>query len=203
MDRILKIGFFVFAVCAIVFGFIRVGQNIRLSLAGSEQAGTDTQLNINDAVFDEVKQRVLDTDEDGLKDWDELNTYGTSPYLADTDSDGTNDAQEVEAGEDPTCAAGRTCGSSFLDTAELGGIGTQQPQDSTGASELEGAFAEPGDAISDESASALDALREGGDVSADDIRALLRDAGVSEQELEAATDKDLLDLFSEVLKQTQ
>ena len=46
---------------------------------------------------------TLDTDADGLTDWEEINIYGTSPVLVDTDGDGFSDSQEiVEFGFDPT-----------------------------------------------------------------------------------------------------
>lgn len=44
---------------------------------------------------------IKDTDEDGLKDWEEQ-LYGTSPTLKDTDGDGTDDGQEVKEHRDPT-----------------------------------------------------------------------------------------------------
>ena len=37
----------------------------------------------------------VDTDGDGLSDYDEIKVYGTDPLLADTDGDGVNDYQEV------------------------------------------------------------------------------------------------------------
>jgi hypothetical protein len=45
----------------------------------------------------------LDTDKDGLKDWQEL-LWGSDKNNADTDKDGTNDAKEIEAGRDPSIA---------------------------------------------------------------------------------------------------
>jgi hypothetical protein len=44
-----------------------------------------------------------------LNDEMELQVYGTSPYVADFDSDGVPDGQEVAAGTNPTCAAGTSC----------------------------------------------------------------------------------------------
>jgi len=51
----------------------------------------------------------MDTDSDGISDWEELNVHGTSPYLEDSDSDGFSDGDELESGNDPTCPAGRDC----------------------------------------------------------------------------------------------
>ncbi len=42
----------------------------------------------------------LDTDGDGLKDWEET-LWGTDPYNPDTDGDGTNDFDEIKVGRDP------------------------------------------------------------------------------------------------------
>lgn len=55
-------------------------------------------------------QKQRDTDRDGLSDYAELNIYHTSPYLADTDSDGIPDAIEIAQGSDPNCPKGQTCG---------------------------------------------------------------------------------------------
>ncbi len=38
---------------------------------------------------------TTDTDGDGLSDTDEINLYGTNPFLADTDKDGLRDGEEV------------------------------------------------------------------------------------------------------------
>ncbi len=46
--------------------------------------------------------RLLDSDSDGLSDYDEANTYGTNPAHADSDGDGAQDGWEVENGFDPT-----------------------------------------------------------------------------------------------------
>ena len=47
----------------------------------------------------------FDSDNDGLKDGEEVVTYGTNPLLADTDGDGAPDGVEVTAGTDPKDSA--------------------------------------------------------------------------------------------------
>lgn len=42
-----------------------------------------------------VDLRTLDSDKDGLSDYDEINIYKTDPYKADTDGDGLSDYDEV------------------------------------------------------------------------------------------------------------
>ena len=62
----------------------------------------------NDGLTNEEEQRYgtnpqnPDTDNDGLKDGDEVNVYGTSPVDFDTDGDGLGDGEEVtKYGTDP------------------------------------------------------------------------------------------------------
>lgn len=43
----------------------------------------------------------IDSDNDGLSDYEEVNVYGTDPYNPDTDDDGMNDGDEVKAGRNP------------------------------------------------------------------------------------------------------
>lgn len=50
-----------------------------------------------------------DTDQDGLSDYQELYQYYTSMFLPDTDSDGFTDAEEVSIGEDPLCPINESC----------------------------------------------------------------------------------------------
>ena len=48
--------------------------------------------------------RHIDYDQDGLLDIDEVNTYNTNPYLADTDGDSLSDWYEINNGLDPSVA---------------------------------------------------------------------------------------------------
>ena len=48
--------------------------------------------------------RFRDTDRDGLRIFDELYVYGTSPYIPDSDSDGDLDGEEIKLGKPIRCA---------------------------------------------------------------------------------------------------
>lgn len=50
-----------------------------------------------------------DTDADGLSDYDETYVYSTSPYLEDSDSDGTTDKAEIDKNDNPNCPQGKDC----------------------------------------------------------------------------------------------
>jgi len=193
MDRFLKVGFSVFALLAILFGFVRIGQGIKLTFndSGNKQTSDQTQENV---ALDEAKLRVKDTDGDGLLDWDELNVHGTSPYLADTDSDGISDKSEVDNGTDPNCPAGRDCGSTpsgqdtALPTSPLETLmsGVDLPQ---------GTDASPQDFFS--------TLEAQDPPTPDEIRSLLIQGGVSPEQLDGVSDEDLVALFDEILAQQQ
>ncbi len=75
------------------------------------------KINASDSTLEAERQRAKDTDRDGLNDYAELNTYKTSPYLSDTDSDAIADAIEIAQGSDPNCPSGQTCGA--LTNADL------------------------------------------------------------------------------------
>ena len=43
----------------------------------------------------------MDSDGDGLSDYNETNVYGTDPFLTDTDGDGCSDGFEIANNFDP------------------------------------------------------------------------------------------------------
>lgn len=81
----------------------------------AESSFTPAKAGLDLSKTDELKKK--DTDDDGLSDYEELFTYKTSPYLADTDGDSSLDNVEIKNGTDPNCPEGRIC----LDDAGLGG----------------------------------------------------------------------------------
>lgn len=58
---------------------------------------------------EEDRLKNIDTDRDGLNDFEELNQYETSPYLPDSDSDGIGDKVEIDKGTDPLCPTDKVC----------------------------------------------------------------------------------------------
>ncbi|MBX3247729.1 MAG: VWA domain-containing protein [Myxococcales bacterium] len=67
---------------------------------------TGTLADCDDPVASETLQN-LDSDSDGLSDYEEICVYFTDPCLVDTDGDGLSDLVEVAAGTDPNDASSR------------------------------------------------------------------------------------------------
>jgi len=129
--------------------------------------------------------RKLDTDHDGLNDYDELNFYKTSPYIEDTDSDGLLDGEEINLDEDPLCPVGQDCtplsgsDSGLEDVPVSSGLpATTLPESATVGGLLD---------------SGLDAAT---------LRQLLLANGMQKELLDQISDEELLKSFSEIV-QTQ
>jgi len=100
-----KIGFVLllaFAILVVGLGVLQIRNNMygHFALNNSIPATLKDQVDTVDAL------RFRDTDKDTLTDFDELYIYGTSQYIADTDSDGIDDGEEVKSGINPLCAEG-------------------------------------------------------------------------------------------------
>jgi len=126
-----------------------------------------------------------DTDGDGLNDWDEENVYHTSQYIADSDSDGIDDGVEIQNSTDPNCPEGQDC--------------NQQA---------------PTEGSSDETVLNLDttapsmdwqnSLIDGSgnvktDISAQEIKELLKQNGFSDEALAKLSDEALLQIYKEAV----
>lgn len=100
----------------LIFGVLALGLagvQMRNSIFGPFLApvAEDTSRVAAQASLDEtIRLQRIDTDHDGITDYQETHFYNTSPYLPDTDSDGKKDKEEIDAGTDPLCAQGKTCG---------------------------------------------------------------------------------------------
>lgn len=112
----------------LVFGILVIGLAVlqmRNTIYGPFVMHLDFQDPNTAALFenDQVKLQSLDTDQDGLNDYEELQFYTTSPYLPDSDSDGISDKQEITAGTDPLCPEGQKCKTSTdIASTTRGGI---------------------------------------------------------------------------------
>ena len=110
LTREQKTGF----VLLLIFGILAIGLGIlqmRNTIFGPFVIRLSKTNEAEQSVFlnEEARLQSIDTDRDGLNDYEELSFYETSPYLPDTDSDGIDDKVEIEQGTDPLCAKGELC----------------------------------------------------------------------------------------------
>lgn len=159
---------FVLGAAALVLGGMQILNTIR-----SPFRSIDSSSNIStvSAQVNELSSR--DTDGDSVNDFDELYVYQTSPYLADSDSDGIDDATEIGAGTNPNCPTGQNC--SAIAVTDPGLSNTNGANSNVNAAQLEGTS-----------------------LSADELRVALRNAGAPAATLEGLGDAELLELYEEV-----
>jgi hypothetical protein len=131
--------------------------------------------------------KLKDTDNDSITDFDETYVFKTSPYLEDSDSDGRSDKDELVAGDNPNCPSGKECG-----PLGAGAIAVQEPPPAD-----EAAVPELG--IQDEQ-EALDRLT---NLKPEEVRQILRQSGITEEQLQKIDDATLMQLYQESLKEAQ
>lgn len=179
-----KIGFVLllaFAILAVGLGVLQIRNNMYspLALSNAVPPSITDQVNTTDAL------RYRDTDFDGLNDFDELYVYTTSPYLADSDSDGIPDKQEVLAGTNPLCGEGQDC-SAFL-SVNSDALGKQTV---TSSADLNITATST---IEDIMQPFLDTAN---------VRKLLIQSGMKEADVNKMTDEQITALVNEVMTQT-
>jgi len=192
------ISLLVFALVTISFSFLQ----LRNTVYGRFIIRQETT-SLNTAVYDEnTRLQQIDTDQDGLNDYEELYLYSTSPYLADTDSDTRDDALEIREGTDPLCPTGKTCSESEF------AIGATPS--STLASPLLGTATTPDEILLNSQLGGM-----GGDaIDAEAVVALLRDpvqlrqlilatGKISEEDLNRIDDATLVTMAEEMIKDYQ
>lgn len=133
--------------------------------------------------------KIKDTDSDGLTDYDEIYLYHTSAYLADSDSDGYKDKEEIETGHDPNCSSdqsGLPCDNA-LTKIDIYNTSTDQTL-------IESNYGSPASIIDPQNIFS-------GAASAQEIRAMLLQAGMKKEDLDQITDEQMLQTYSEVLTQ--
>jgi len=146
--------------------------NLNSSVTNSSSLATDT----NTAVLPQLENlRELDTDEDGLNDYDELYRYKTSPYIQDSDSDGRADNIEVEEDTDPNCPEGVVCDrTAFATNTET----ETESNESTGSDEIDVT-----------------------NLSVEELRRIMIDAGAPEDQVYQIPEEDLRATYEEILAQ--
>lgn len=137
---------------------------------------------------DAVSEKIRDTDRDGLSDFDETNSYQTSPFIEDTDGDGVSDGQEINLNKDPLCPDGTDCSLNSLTSSPVATttltVTTDTNIDDSDEDLIMKAMSGTGDPAS--------------------LRQLLIKNGANAEDLSKISDADLMASYVEVLKtQTQ
>ena len=197
-----KVGFsfmLIFACMAVGLGMMQMRSTIYSPFVRSNS----TQVNAAEqaqGIFDEsVRMQRIDTDQDGLNDFEELNFYQTSPYLPDTDSDGLSDKKELDEGMDPLCPEGRDCGLGSGNTFEI----TEDEDKGVTNPLLDQALDDTGAILGDTNTTGTPGLQQIGTMLQDpkQLRAALLASGqISPEDLATINDEQLLDLAQQALK---
>lgn len=207
-DKRHKIGLSLLVVAIIAITTLWVVQlkrNIISPLYADSQNNTVAS---NETTQNEIDLRAKDTDSDGLNDWDELNLYKTSPYLADTDSDTFADKQEIDSGNDPTCPQGQNCAltsqtsntegdTTFSNSSLENLLNTTTPSTTTITPTTK-----PSTETQQLSAEEKKALRDafGANPKATDLRQFLLQAGMNQATLDGLSDEQIVATFNEMIQ---
>ncbi|MDP2631267.1 MAG: thrombospondin type 3 repeat-containing protein [Candidatus Uhrbacteria bacterium] len=153
-----------------------------------EPANSGYVISEADQAAELLEMQTIDTDEDGLTDFDETYAYKTSPYLADSDGDGFSDSAELASGNDPNCASGDDCESVLASEDALSGI---NPSAGLAGTVLDSV--EESNAVL---AQYTDLLQQ---VSVVEIRQLLLSSGLSEDVVDSLSDEELMTLYQKIV----
>jgi hypothetical protein len=169
-----------------LLGFLSFGANIRRPIdAQIARDANGYQTPAQKEAVEAAAQRTRDTDQDGLTDYDELYVYRTSPYIKDTDSDGFDDKTEVESGNDPNCPVGKACSAP-----------------STAPETVVPAESAPTPVSAQAAPTTEDLLQTAASLTPDQIRALLKQAGVPESNYSQLDDATLRKMFIDTVQET-
>ncbi|MFH1254890.1 MAG: thrombospondin type 3 repeat-containing protein [bacterium] len=198
-QKIMAAGLAVFAILTVVLWIAQLRSNIY----GPFKAPSNQKQIVSEEQNGDSALKSKDTDSDGLNDYDELNIYGTSPYLEDTDSDGVNDGEEVKAGEDPNCPKGKTCSGGLSDSSALDQAANPAEADNGTFNSLLNQFGAvnsaenpPASQQTDLNSDQLNLLK---NIDAASLRQLLLQSGMKKEMLDQISDADLMKTYSETL----
>ena len=169
----------VIGVAIIALGFWQISSSLKVPLPDvpGGQILPPSQAEVEDLSAKTPQElKKVDTDEDGLSDFDEIWVYATSPYLADSDSDGISDYDEIMDRTDPGCSEGQTCFTS-TEGAEL----IENTQVETSPNTAEG-------------------KKKPLDVTAEELRSVLVQSGqFTKEQIDQVTDEELMSVYNQTL----
>lgn len=187
-----KVGYAVVIGCgmfAVVLGFMYMGTHLNAPFAITYRG--DRILTSEQRDAEKIAaQKKADTDGDSINDYDELYVYQSSPYLADSDSDGQSDDTEINNGGDPTCALGADCADDVDDVvADAEFTGDYAAQAAQEMAQAEADLAELKASLAN--------------VSVAEIRVMLIESGAEQAQIDAMTDEEVTALYQQIINQLE
>lgn len=161
---------------------------------GTTQADYNATLEQSSDVQKIIDAQSKDTDNDGLSDYDEVNTYQTSIYLPDTDGDGISDKQEVMNGTNPNCAEGKVCAGTGEESAGEATTDDQKIKD------FFGTFS--GYTSNTEGINTNEPTSTQLEITPEYLRSQLIESGLTKEEVDKYTDVELMEMFNQSTGQT-
>lgn len=189
----------IFGILVIVFWAVQFKTSLKNSLKHSSSTNTESSGANEDVVANENNKsneilKTKDSDSDGLSDWDELNTYKTSPYLEDSDSDGYLDKKEIETDNDPNCPMGQVC----VVASDAEETVPEPTADSTSQT-MNNVL---GTSATTDSSVSFNSSPNSGNIDAATLRKLLLQGGIDQSMLDNTSDADLLKIYQESLEES-
>lgn len=188
-QKLVTAGLVLFGILVVVMWYLDFKQGIKAPFENkySNQAQNQDELSEDDQL------KSKDTDNDGLSDFDEINTHQTSPYLEDSDSDGVFDKKEIDSGENPNCPTGKDCSVLSEDIIEEKEEGVNVPVLDMGIKSGSSTSLNINNSSQD-----YEKLLQG-ELDASAIREMLASSGLDTKVLDSISDEDLIQLYKEAV----
>lgn len=196
------------AIIVFFFGVWQFKRSINAPFERVATSGAQTSTSEQQEDNSIIEMQNKDTDEDGLSDYEEFYIYKTSPYLADSDSDGINDKKEIDMGSSPNCPQGSDCGiidsgsqqevlPDIIDNTQTENKNTETDLfDFSDLNDLSGL-----DSLSESDLSGMeDYMPDLSNLSVSEIREMLEEAGFPSDVLDQLTDEQLLEAYKTTLE---
>ncbi|MEK7649006.1 MAG: thrombospondin type 3 repeat-containing protein, partial [Patescibacteria group bacterium] len=180
---------FLFGIGSIIFGISRLQDKIQSPFRISNIP--DEAPNLLEGVdmqgIDVEGLKTKDTDNDGLSDYQETYITQTSVYLNDTDGDGISDREEISGGTNPACPEGQQCfnGSTATPLPINKNLPPRQGEGPTGT---------------DPAAAINQVVQQFQQKTPEQIRAFLKEQGLSEDQLKLVPDAMLQNIYAQGLQ---
>jgi len=194
LSREQKVGFtllLIFAIVAVGLGLVHIRNTMYQPFKLGSGVPTDVSSDVNGV----ETLAYRDTDQDGLSDFEELYVYHTSPYLADTDSDGIPDGVEVKGNTNPICPQGKICTSQVVSSDSSGVTsGTLSYKDLTFATDYD---------FTQEARTAQQAFFSQLQNDPAAVRKLLVSQGMTAEEVNAVSDADIKTIVNKAIVENE